>query len=231
MAGMVALIVAALWSPRSGRAGRPFLVLGLVLMAVGVILPQHYGAFSPMGPRVMPFALIALIGSLPFTERGWKAAAGFAAITSVVLVAVNLYAVRRQEPVYREFMAGIPSVAYGSRILPLIEGWEEGWALNPPIGKIEDTDNLARGGSNPLAYVYPQLGTGAYLLRFRHPQPDTSYRWKPGSPPDLTGVSAQTDYVVLFGYPQRRAELAREMDLCYSGGRLAVFGRRGMCVR
>jgi hypothetical protein len=229
--GMTALIAAALWSTRSSRPDRPILALGLVLMAFGAVLPQHYGAFSPMGPRVMPFALVVLSGAMALTERGWRRAAAFSAAITVPLAVLNLTAVRQQQPIYREFMAGISSVAYGSRILPVIEGWEGGWALNPPIGKIEDTYNLARGGSNPLAYVYPQLGTGAYLLKFRQAQPDTSYRWKPGSPPPLAGASKVTDYVVLFGYPRLREPLAAELDLCYSGGRLAVFGRRGLCVK
>lgn len=180
----------------------------------------------------MPFALIVLAGSLRLGPRGWKIAAGAAAAVVLSLAAINTRAVFAEQAFYREFMAGIPSVAYGSRILPVIEGWGAGWgAVTSAHYGIEDTYNLERGGTNPMMYAYPDLKTGAHLLTYRRPQPDSGYKWDPRTAPPLDGASAHSDFVVLFGYPGLRAGLAREMDLCFSAGRLAVFGRRGGCVR
>jgi hypothetical protein len=232
LAGILALLAASLWCLWRRAADRRLFLIGGLLLVAGLLLPWEYGNWSPVAPRVLPPALIAIAGGLRFSLRGWRIAALSAVLVMMPLCALNTRAVLAEQITYREFMAGIPSVAYGSRILPVIENWGGGWnALTSPHFGMEDTYNLARGGTNPMMYAYPDLKTGAYLLTYRQAQPDSGYKWDRHLDPHLEGSSRHSDYVVLFGFQGQREVLAREMDLCYAGGRLAVFGRRGACLR
>jgi hypothetical protein len=232
LAGIAALLAAALWCLWRRQADKRLLVVGGLLLVAGLLLPWEYGNWSPMAPRVLPRALIAITGGLRLRPWGWSVAVAVAAMVTVPLSVLNSRAVLAEQAFYREFMAGIPSVAYGSRILPVIENWGGGWnALTSAHYGIEDTYNLERGGTNPMMYAYPDLKTGAHLLTYRQPQPDSGYKWDARREPPLAGAPGHSDYVVLFGFHSRREALAREMDLCFARGRLAVFGRRGACLR
>jgi len=187
----------------------------------------------PVGARLLPFALMVAVLGLRLEEPLGSRIAIAAAVFALLSGALSTRAVFQEQTIYREFLTGMPHVRLGSRILPVIEGWSDGGvAVAVPHYGMEDLYTIYRGGMNPLVFAYPGLRTGAHFLEFRQPLPTLprGIKFNREFKPDLAGVPAYWDYVVLRGFTGQRAVLEREMDLCYVSGRLAVFGRRGTCT-
>lgn len=236
LVGVVMFFGVAMWQAVRGKTGRRFTLLWLALLFLLAVLPLQINALYPAGPRILPFAIIVAIGVINLSPRGWKIAGAAAAGVVVISSALNTKAALAVQPACEEFLAGMNSVAYGSRVLPIYEDMSLGGNVNcGPFWGIEDAYTIFRGGSNPYCFAAPFWKVGAHLLKYR--SYDTAYVKKYGL--DLpsshiqtyAGVSRHYDYVLIFGSrPFVARQVSKEMLLCYSRGRLQVFGRPGKCA-
>jgi len=231
--GILVLFGVCLAQVARRRTDRRFTILWLALLLVMAVLPYSINAMSPAGPRVLPFAIIVAMGVIHLRPQGWKIAATAATAAMVITSVFNTRAALAVQPACREFLAGMDSVAYGSRILPVFADMSLGGTKYcGPFWGIEDAYTIFRGGSNPYCYAAPYWKVGAHVLKFWHYDESYTYRFEQPSPRQkYDGVSREYDYVLIFGdLPFVASQVSREMRLCETHGRLQVFGRPGMCL-
>jgi hypothetical protein len=223
---LAGLGVAALWQGARHRlpAGLPAPVL--VLGALSVLLPTSLGALWPAGPRLLPYAVILLVAGLSCSRR----ALGRVALATVILVLAlnvpNALQARALDRQYRQFLSGIPLVAPGSKLLPILVDPYAGAKSIWPFWSLASAYPIYRGGATPYVFAEPYVKTGASPLRYRHRDEfGYAFLYDPPRPArDYRGVGRQYDYVLVWGVdPDLYAVLAQELTLRHRDGPLRLY--------
>jgi len=200
------------------------LVLAAVLIAIGLVMPYQVGADFIIGSRTLPFAIITTVGALRWSPKRLRAAALAASLFLVFSAALNLHQLLAVQASYRVFLSGMPSVKFGSKILPIIEDVRFGGnEYIYPFNGVEDLYNVYRGGANPYVFADPIVRTGGNLLHATFSRSYTS-KFLGGGTPDYQGVSDDYDYVICWECaPAVTTVIEREAPLVFRNGLLSVY--------
>jgi hypothetical protein len=200
------------------------LVLAAVLIAIGLVMPYQVGADFIIGSRTLPFAIITTVGALRWSSKRLRAAALAASVFLVFSAALNLHQLLAVQASYRVFLSGMPSVKFGSKILPIIEDVRFGGnEYIYPFNGVEDLYNVYRGGANPYVFADPIVRTGGNLLHATFSRSYTS-KFLGGGTPDYQGVSDDYDYVICWECaPAVTTVIEREAPLVFRNGLLSVY--------
>lgn len=224
----IALAVVIVWSSARHRGlNIPLLVFAVAAVVLGVCLPTQIGGWFLVGSRTLPFALIAVAGLPGLGPSGWRQVISVAMAILCLVSVLNTRAELRVQPMYQTFLSGVPHVAYGSRVLPVIEDRDQGGnALVEPFSGIEDAYNIFRGGSNPYVFAYPAIMTGASPIRMTWTSAFTN-KFERRSYVNYRGVGNVYDYVVLWGnLPWARSQFDAELDPVFQNGPLVIYRSR-----
>ncbi|MGA3128222.1 MAG: hypothetical protein ABSD13_16090 [Candidatus Korobacteraceae bacterium] len=199
---LTAILAVAVVSQVWRRKSRLTLVsLAALLVIVGIAMPVSIGDWFIVGARTFPFAAVLGIASLRLSERARKVGMMIAVVFLLISGTLNTRAVLAVQPLYRSFLAGMDSVAMGSRILPIIGDFTLGGnQYIQPFGGIDDAYNIYRGGENPyvLASAANGGGTKTTATIFRYKSfPGYAYKFS-HAPHDYHGACKVFDYAVLF---------------------------------
>ena len=217
---------AALWQGARHRFPAERLAPVLVLSALSVLLPASLGALWPAGPRLLPYAMILLVAGLSCSRR----ALGRVGLVMLILVLTlnidNALQARALDRQYRQFLSGIPLVAPGSKLLPILIDPQAAAKSIWPFSTLASAYSVFRGGATPYVFAAPYVKTGASPLRYRHRE-EFGYAFLYGPPRpamDYRGVGRQYDYVLVWGVdPELDAVLAQELTLRHRDGPLRLY--------
>lgn len=155
--GLVTLFGAIVASLRRGDSDERLLLASFFLIVVGVVAPISIGILWPAGPRLFPFAYLTALTLLHPRQRG--VAAFRLVVAAIVLLDAGLI-LRRSLEIdrdYARFLSGAPSVAAGSRILPLIDVTFDRSGPILPFWSIGSLYTVERGGEPSLRLRPPAL--------------------------------------------------------------------------
>ncbi len=221
---LLAVVLLAYW--RDLVDAVPMLLAAAVLVVLAIAIPSSLGALWPAGPRLLPFALILLIVSLPFVRLGeWSGvAASFALV--IGLSAFTVHHIVRLDRGLRDFLAGAEFLEPGKSILYIPTGQYEGSRTVNPYWSLTCAYTVMRGGSHPYVLATPHIKTGASPLRYRR-ESDRQYAFlydRARTAADYAGVSMAYDYVLLWGSsPDIAAVLGKEMKEIYVRGPTTLY--------
>jgi hypothetical protein len=223
MALIVVFVALAIRQAWQRTAAHPrLLLLAALLVAIGLVLPYQIGGEVTVGARTFPYAVIAAVGGLTWNSKLLRQSI---AVVCVFLAASSILNTQRSlalQPLYREFLSGMPIVKPGSKILPIIADLQLGGNqyIQPFVG-VEDIYNIYRGGTNPYVFAAPFLTNGATLLSSSHPFTYTSKFAAPVT--DYRGVSRDYDYIVCWGRPEAEAAVASDARPVFQNGPLTIY--------
>lgn len=200
------------------------LFLSAVFVAIGLVMPYQIGADFIIGSRTLPFAIITTVGALRWSAQRLRVAALAASLFLLLSSALNLHQVLAVQAPYRVFLSGMPSVKFGSKILPILGNVHFGGnEFILPFNGVEDLYSVYRGGANPYVFAEPLVRTGGNLLHATFSRSYTS-KFSGGSTPDYRGVSNDYDYVICWACsPAVTAVIEHEAPLVFRNGRLSVY--------
>ncbi len=222
--GTVAVI---LWLQRgNGQTDRRLIVLALGLIVLDILLPVQWRSWWGVGVRTAAFAAIAAIAALRFSPSAWQRAAIASLALLTATSTLSAIAEKAAYPVYEDFLAGLPYVAPGSKILPIVQQRTAG-NLEMMVG-IADVYNIYRGGSNPYCFASPRMAFGNSLLNSRLGYPEAHLYDVPPPPVETyRNIGDSYDYIVVFGdFPGLAAVLDSSAKPIFSRNRLTVFQSR-----
>lgn len=208
-----------------GRGQRWLLLLCCGLIAAGICLPVQIADWFIVGARTFPFAVIIGITGLRMTGSALFRSVLLATAYILISSVLNTVCAMAVQSKYNQFLAGLPYVRYGSRILPIVEDLSLGGnQFIQPFAGIEDAYNIYRGGSNPYTFTYPNLRTGAATLRLLWGR--THVGKYSSNTVDYHGVSKKYDYVLLVGRLQDvRHQVSSEMCQIYRNDLITLYDR------
>lgn len=225
LGGFAALAVGALFVWYRKRERMELAVLVVLLCVIGLLMPVSLGGWWPAGPRVVPFAVLAVLGTLKLERVGVRV---LVALVLLILSSESLLTVRQSRAIDREyavFLSGIPAVPLGSKILPIVIDPLVGGHISP-FWSIFAAYTIERGGSNPYVFAAPYIRTGASPLRYRA---DQSYGFSFLYNPTVEakyyrGVSSNYDFVLMWGKsPTVASVLQLEMSDWFRNPPLQIF--------
>jgi hypothetical protein len=227
--GIGGLVAAAAASWSHAPRQRESTVLGLGLAVLGCILPISLGSLWPAGPRLFPFALMALVGSIHVVKKIYVVAA-----VSLVLVPVAILTIRTSFETaeqYKAFVAGGAQIPFGSKVLPIVVEPNAGPGHTAPFWSIYSLYTIERGATHPYVFAIPYVKTSASPLRYKRSedfgygfQYDGIVRLEPSS---YRGAAKQYDRLVIWGrFPGGAESFSEEFDVVLDRPPLAILAAR-----
>ncbi len=214
-----------LWHIHAGRiVHNRLLLLSVMLVIIGCFMPYQVGAEFVVGPRTLPFALIAAVGALKWDARLFRASVVLSCVFVAISAASNTSNALAVQTSYRVFLSGTDAIKPGSKVLPIIEDLTLGGnQYIQPFSSIEDLYNIYRGGSNPYVFAEPYVGTGANLLRAKYAFKFLS-KYTVHEPIDYRRASEGYDYIICWGrLPTIKPEVATAAPLVFESGLLSIY--------
>jgi len=165
---LVPCLVLAVLALRAWKQSVPFFSpASLVAVALAyVLLPESYAAFFYLNARLIPFVWLALLVRVPEqVPRGLAIALGAATVAYSAALGVDFVRLTREEA---ELCAGVPYVAEGARLLPLVLD-RRGTSVNTEhLGQAWGCYALEKDTAAPLLFAEQP----SFALRHRTPPPE-----------------------------------------------------------
>jgi hypothetical protein len=202
------------------------LVLALILILTGIAMPYQMGAAAPVGARAFPFAIICLMGAVSWSRRQTYALCIASLAFLIISSALSTRRELNTQKDYDVFLSGMPAIAPGSKILPIVEDPKYGGnQYVHGFDSIEALYTVFRGGANPYVFAMPFDPTGGTLLKARFE--DRYAAWFSKHPISYEGVSRYYDYIVCWGdLKSAKDTIAKETDLVVQNGLLSIYKSR-----
>lgn len=201
-----------------------------MLFFLSIAMPVSLGALWPAGPRIMPFAIVLLVVSLPW-EKFQKKQIILSSVT--LLACLSLFTSMHAHALdsgYRSVLAAAKHIEPGSNILPIVVDKDLGSRWTTPYLHPAAILTTTKGGANPYVPASPYVLTGATPLKFKNPTKNRKYAFfheTDSKPEDYMGVGSSYNYVIMWGNSMPiEAIISGEMSILYEEGRMIIYARK-----